>query len=136
MNTKEILESIKDSFENDTKIEIEALTQYCLNIPRMYKKYLDLYIQAQTIANKKKTELKNLYAQKYIDYKINHHISFKTKNELDDIIKGDKDYLELEQEYKEWLEIIAYLEKVLDYFKSVNYLIKNIIDWEKVKVGM
>ncbi len=131
-----MLEKIKEEFQKDITFEINEISSFSLKIPSIYKKYLDMMIEAKKILDKKKAELKNLYAHKYIDYKVNSHISFKTKAELDDIIAGDDEYIAKKNEVDEWSSIVQYLERALDIIRSLSYTIKNIIEWEKFRHGI
>lgn len=141
------LEDIHSAWEKDGPIDVLNLTNDSANIPKLHHKYFGIYMQEGMRLKKMDTAHKELVKKKTEYYRGDMDIEeikqFGWKPLDKHILKADvSTHVETDSDVAESLLRISmqrykieYLESIIHQIKNRNFVIKNIIDYERFKVG-
>jgi hypothetical protein len=141
------LESILELWETDTVIDRTELSNEATKIPQLHHKYYKIFVNERLVLRKLEIELKELRLEKHEFYtqgptRESEEKGWKLppigkiiKSEVNTYIDTDKDIIQLSLRIGIQHEKIDMLESIIKSISNRGFLIKNIIDWEKFKVG-
>lgn len=129
------IEEIQKMADEDLKIDEHNLESESINTPALYNKYLKLFTQESYKYKSYEQELRKIYKQKYEHYKVEHSIALKD-SEIANFVKGDDEYIEVEQKLIMAKEKVQYIESILKQLTQKTYHIKNAIEYIKFKNGL
>lgn len=140
-------EEIQEEWKKDGKVDALDLTFEAANIPVLHAKYFDIYYQE----NKKLIQMKSLKTEevrlktqyyrgdmdsaeiKQLGYEpLNKMI---LKADVPSYVETDKKIIKITLKIEEQQMVVKFLEEILRGISNRNFIIKNMIDWERFKVG-
>ncbi|MEM4260971.1 MAG: recombination mediator protein UvsY [Candidatus Woesearchaeota archaeon] len=133
--TLEDLEKLKKIASEDLKITEDNLAKKSLDIPILYHKYLDIFINELKQLKQLSLDKDKLYGKLYHHYKFESNYSLDTKNEIEVYVKGNDEYYIKALAYYQQEIVVKYLESILDAFTKMGFNIKNHIEFKKFLAG-
>lgn len=139
------LETLKQMWTEDSKIDEDILDVESLKIPQLHSKYLNFLSDFKLLKTQKEYEYKDLYRQKWEYYSGRSDLEIYKENPFDlkvlkqDLpiyLESDKELQKMQYKISYYKEMISFLEKVLENINIRGFQIKNCIDWQKFMQGM
>ena len=141
------LEEIQEHWEKDSQIDRTELGEESLKISRLHNKYFKIFSAERLTLRKLEMDYKHLYRLKYQYYQ-----GILSEEEMDEMkwepfqlkilkqdlpvyIEGDKDIHNLNLKIGLQSEKVQFLESILKNLFNRGYQIKNVIEWERFRVG-
>lgn len=128
--------TLREQINIDLIIDKSKLDDEAINHPALVQKYLNLYFDQLRRLHPLQHEYDLLYKDKLIFYTTKFDLIPKTVKELDSLIKGDLEIIELQKKIDEQNILISFLKESVDNIKNKGWAIKNAIDMMKFKEGM
>lgn len=141
------LEEIQFLWEEDSQIDRTELGEESLKISKLHNKYFKIFSNERLSLRKLEMDYKSLYKLKYQyyqgilsdeEYKELGWEPFQLKVLKQDIpvyIEGDADIININLRIGLQSEKVSYVESIIKSLANRGYQIKNVIEWEKFKVG-
>lgn len=141
------LEEIQSLWEEDSQIDRTELGEESLKISRLHNKYFKIFSNERLSLRKLEMDYKSLYKLKYQyyqgilsdeEYKEHGWEPFQLKVLKQDIpvyIEGDADIININLRIGLQSEKVSFVESIIKSLTNRGYQIKNVIEWEKFKVG-
>ena len=141
------LEEIQSLWEEDSQIDRTELGEESLKISKLHNKYFKIFSNERLSLRKLEMDYKSLYKLKYQyyqgilsdeEYKELGWEPFQLKVLKQDIpvyIEGDVDIININLRIGLQSEKVSYVESIIKSLANRGYQIKNVIEWEKFKVG-
>jgi flagellar capping protein FliD len=135
LNTETEFKKIQQEAEKDLNINNQEYKDILNSLPHTYQKYLNHFYNFSIIYDKINKKLYKKYNELYRYYRDEFSIKLKT-NELENYIKADDSYQEIEQILLNIKHQLNYLDNIMKQLNQISFYIKNAIDWEKFKNGI
>ena len=140
------LEQLQVRWTEDSKIDTDKYGEESIKIPQLHMRYMEFYNTFSLMKKDRESEMRTLVRDKWIFYKgkapakiyKDTPFDFKltTKEEINMFIDADEDIRKLQYKIDYIEQIIFFLDGVLKQITSLNYQIKNAIEWERFQSGM
>lgn len=124
------LEEYMREEEIDFNIDKAHLNECLIKIPKLHSKWMKFFFREQGKFFLLEDERKKLFRQKHKYYLTEYELEIKP-NQLIWYIESDKEYSKLLLKINVQKSIVDYLEKIVKKTKDQNFIIKNIIEWER-----
>lgn len=142
------LDELKVMIKKDLEIDQTALDTESSKTPQLHNKYLVMFMDERLKLKKIKNELAVLRRNKWLYY--TGRLSKEElqqfgwepfelnilKNEADQMIESDSDYIKIEEKVNFQTEKVNYLENVVKIINNRQWQIRSIIDWLKFTQGV
>jgi len=141
------LEDIYNHWGEDSQINRAELGEESSNIPRLHHKYFKFFSEERLRHKQLEQEYKSLYKQK-CEYYLGIMDEYEQKElgwepqplkilkqDLPTYIDADDEIIKLNLKIAMQKEKVDVLENIIRTINNRGFQIKNIIDWEKFKVG-
>lgn len=142
------LDELKVMIKKDLEIDQTALDTESSKTPQLHNKYLVMFMDERLKLKKIKNELAVLRRNKWLYY--TGRLSKEElqqfgwepfelnilKNEADQMIESDFDYIKIEEKVNFQTEKVNYLENVVKIINNRQWQIRSIIDWLKFTQGV
>lgn len=141
------LEEIQSLWEEDSQIDRTELGEESLKISKLHNKYFKIFSNERLSLRKLEMDYKSLYKLKYQyyqgilsdeEYKELGWEPFQLKVLKQDIpvyIEGDADIININLRIGLQSEKVSYVESIIKSLANRGYQIKNVIEWERFKIG-
>lgn len=141
------LDEINEMWAKDCVLDETNLAKETTRIPPLHNKYYRLYIHESLLAKKLKTELQELeklkseYYSGSMDGEELKRLNWKPnqlriiRQDIPKYLESDKDIIALSLRIDYHSSIASYLEDIIKQINSRNFLIRNIIEWNKFTHG-
>lgn len=141
------LEEINKMWSKDCKIDEANISGEARRIPEMHNKYYMLYVKAALKVKKLKADLATLekakteYYSGSMDQAELQQRGWKPnplkilRQDIGKYIESDKDIIELSLTIDYHLSMANYLEDIIRQINNRNFILNNIISWEKFRSG-
>jgi hypothetical protein len=141
------LEEINKLWAKDCKIDEGDISREARRIPEMHNKYYMLYIKAGLKVKKLKADLAELEKAKteyYLGTMDQSELLQRgwkpnplkiLRPDLPKYIESDRDVIDLSLSIDYYLSIANYLEDIIKQINNRNFLLSNIINWERFRAG-
>ena len=141
------LEEINKMWSKDCKIDEANISGEARRIPEMHNKYYMLYVKAALKVKKLKADLATLekakteYYSGSMDQAELQQRGWKPnplkilRQDIGKYIESDKDIIELSLTIDYHLSMANYLEDIVRQINNRNFILNNIISWEKFRSG-
>jgi len=129
-------QELQDMVEKEICIDRSNPSNTAIKVPQLHSKYLNLLQKHQLVCIKLKTDHDKMYSRKYLYYKNDYNVMLKSKSEIDAMISGDEEITVIRDKLEYEKAVASYLESVLKQISGLSFLIRDIIEWEKFKVGV
>ena len=141
------IDDIMELWEKDSHMDDSELGKESLLIPILHHKYYKIYIQEGLMQKKLEQDYKSLYRLKYeyfmgtLDHETLQEKQWNPnplkilKQDLAIYIDSDQDIQALQAKIDIQKQKLSFLESAIKTISNRGYLIKNVIDWERFKVG-
>ena len=141
------LDEIYAEWKKDSKIDMTALGDESLKIPKLHHKYFQVYSSEKLLLRKYEAELKQLKLAKYEFYtqgpskeslERGWDMPAKgmiLKQEMPMYLEGDKDIIDLSLKIGYQQEKVELLESIIKSLTNRGFQIKAAIDWHKFTMG-
>lgn len=135
----DVVDKIKEDDEGFMSIDESNLTPQnvpllLLEIPILHSKYLKGYSKNRRVAEELKQSIKEYYA-KYYYAKITSKIRKFTKHDIETMVEGETEYIEMVNKHIIFKNRQDYYELKLKSLKDVSFALKSYIEWEKFLAG-
>ena len=142
------LDEIYAEWKKDSEIDMTALGDESLKIPKLHHKYFQVYSSEKLLLRKYEAELKQLKLAKYEFYtqgpskeslERGWDMPAKgmiLKQEMPMYLEGDKDMNRLKGRIQLQEERVEYIESTVKAIANRGWLIRNAIDWKKFLGGV
>ena len=141
------IEEIEEMWAEDTNIDETNLSRESARIPKLHSKYYKLYFRAVMKMNMLKAELKTLEKDK-IEY-FNGSMALEDlkdrgwkpnslkilRVDMDKYIQSDPDIINLCLKIDYHAGMSKFLEDIVKQLNNRNFIIKNMLDWQKFQQG-
>lgn len=140
-------EELNSNWAKDCKIDETNLTRESSRIPELHQKYFGIYVTEGLKLRKLKIEYKELekakteYYNGSMDQEELKERGWKPnplkvlRNDIQKYIEADNDVIELSLKIAYRESIVKYLEDIIKQINTRNFIIKNMIDFEKFRSG-
>jgi len=145
------IETILSEWEQDSKIDQNALDATTIECAVLHQRYLKYYTRAKLLVKKAEAEQARLQLDKYLyytgkmsradmdkrgwDYDPFKGLTKPLKSELELWMKADPDIEKCDLKVEVAKETANALKEILDTLRWRNQSIKNIIDWRRFQAG-
>ena len=141
------LDEIYAEWKKDSEIDMSALGDESLKIPKLHHKYFQVYSSEKLLLRKYEAELKQLKLAKYEFYtqgpskeslERGWDMPAKgmiLKQEMPMYLEGDKDIIDLSLKIGYQQEKVELLESIIKSLTNRGFQIKAAIDWHKFTMG-
>jgi hypothetical protein len=141
------LDDIMKMWEQDSKMDKTELGEESLKIPLLHHRYYKIFVEEGLLQKKLEQEYKLLYRLKFEYYMgVLDEDTLKQKQwepnglkilkqDLHIYIEADPDIQVIQARIDIQKQKISLLESVIKTISNRGYLIKNVIDWERFKMG-
>lgn len=141
------LEELNKLWAKDCKIDETDISSEARRIPEMHNKYYMLYVKSALRVKKLKADLVELekakieYYNGSMDQAELNQRGWKPnplkilRQDLPRYIESDKDIVNLSLNIDYHLSIANYLEDIVKQINNRNFILNNIISWEKFRAG-
>lgn len=142
------LDELKNMIKKDLEIDQTALDAESSRTPQIHNKYLVMFMDEKLKLKRMENELSVLRRNKWLYYtgrmskeELDHHgwEPFELnilKNEADQMIESDNDYIKASEKVNFQQEKVNYLEDVVKIVNNRQWQIRSIIDWLKFTQGV
>jgi hypothetical protein len=140
-------DDIMNMWEQDAKMDNTELGEESLKIPLLHHKYYKILVEEGLYFKKYELEYKTLYKQKFeyymgtMDRDTLAILQWEPnplkilKQDLPTYIEADPDLQQIQAKIDIQKQKMSFLESVIKTISNRGFLIKNVIDWERFKVG-
>jgi len=141
------IEQLYEEWAKDGEIDIANISQNSADIPKLHNKYFRWYTEEGLKLKKYKSDYKILVKLK-TDYYSGNMDSYELKehgwepqplkilrSDIPTYLDSDKDVVNLSLKIGMQEAIVEYLESIIRQINNRNYILKNVIDWEKFRTG-
>lgn len=141
------IEDLYNEWAKDGTINIEDIGRNSADIPKLHNKYFRWYSEEGLRLKKLKADYKLLVKLK-TDYYSGNMDTTELKehgwdpqplkilrSDIPTYIESDKDIVTLSLKIGYQESIVEYLESIIRQINNRNFVLKNIIDWEKFRTG-
>lgn len=134
-------------WESDTKIDKTELGDEALTIPKLHSKYYNILIKERLLLRKLESEMKQLKLDKFefLTQGPNEETKQKgwklpprgmiLKGDIPMYIDADQDMINLSLKIGMQHEKIDFLDSIIKTIINRNFIIKNVIEWQKFTMG-
>jgi hypothetical protein len=141
------IEDIYSEWEKDGSLDNMDLSNATANIPKLHNKYFKMYVTEGYLLKKMKAEYKmfcklksdyyngNLDAAELKEYGWNPQPMKILRADIQTYVDSDIDVVKMSLKIGMQEAIVDYLESIIKQISNRNFMIKNIIDFEKFKTG-
>jgi len=141
------IEEIMNLWESDTKIDKTELGDEALTIPKLHSKYYNILIKERLLLRKLESEMKQLKLDKFefLTQGPNEETKQKgwklpprgmiLKGDIPMYIDADQDMINLSLKIGMQHEKIDFLDSIIKTIINRNFIIKNVIEWQKFTMG-
>jgi Recombination, repair and ssDNA binding protein UvsY len=141
------IDEIMVLWEKDTVIDKTELDDESLNIPKLHSKYYNILIKEKLYLRKLEAELKQLRLDKYefLTQGPNEDTKDKgwrlppkgmiLKSDIPMYMDADQDMVDLTLKIGLQQEKIDFLDSIIKTIINRNFVIKNVLDWQKFTMG-
>ena len=141
------LDRIKQLVLQDCQIDETQLDRESLKLPQLHNKYLNFYLDAKLILERKENEFKRLRRAKWEYYtgKMDEEVLAKLgwepfdlkilKQDIAIYMEGDEDLITLQEQVCYYKELCSYLDATVKEITYRHNKIRNAIDWKKFLGG-
>jgi hypothetical protein len=142
------LDELKNMIKKDLEIDQTALDAESSRTPQIHNKYLVMFMDEKLKLKRMENELSVLRRNKWLYYtgrmskeELDQHgwEPFELnilKNEADQMIESDTDYIKASEKVNFQQEKVSYLEDVIKIVNNRQWQIRSIIDWLKFTQGV
>lgn len=142
------IDELKSMIKKDLEIDQTALDAESSRTPQIHNKYLVMFMDEKLKLKRMENELSVLRRNKWLYYtgrmskeELDHHgwEPFELnilKNEADQMIESDNDYIKASEKVNFQQEKVNYLEDVVKIVNNRQWQIRSIIDWLKFTQGV
>jgi hypothetical protein len=142
------LDELKNMIKKDLEIDQTALDAESSRTPQIHNKYLVMFMDEKLKLKRMENELSVLRRNKWLYYtgrmskeELDQHgwEPFELnilKNEADQMIESDSDYIKASEKVNFQQEKVSYLEDVIKIVNNRQWQIRSIIDWLKFTQGV
>ena len=142
------LDELKTMIKKDLEIDQTALDAESSRTPQIHNKYLVMFMDEKLKLKRMENELSVLRRNKWLYYtgrmskeELDQHgwEPFELnilKNEADQMIESDTDYIKASEKVNFQQEKVSYLEDVIKIVNNRQWQIRSIIDWLKFTQGV
>lgn len=142
------LDELKNMIKKDLEIDQTALDAESSRTPQIHNKYLVMFMDEKLKLKRMENELSVLRRNKWLYYtgrmskeELDQHgwEPFELnilKNEADQMIESDTDYIKASEKVNFQQEKVNYLEDVVKIVNNRQWQIRSIIDWLKFTQGV
>ena len=135
----DVVDKIKEDEDGFMSIDESHLTPQnvpllLLEIPILHSKYLKGYSKNRRVAEELNQSKKEYYAKYYHD-KITSKIRKYSKHDIETLVEGETQYIELVNKHIIFKNRQDYYELKLKSLKDVSFALKSYIEWEKFLAG-
>lgn len=142
------LDELKNMIKKDLEIDQTALDAESSRTPQIHNKYLVMFMDEKLKLKRMENELAVLRRNKWLYYtgrmskeELDQHgwEPFELnilKNEADQMIESDSDYIKASEKVNFQQEKVNYLEDVVKIVNNRQWQIRSIIDWLKFTQGV
>lgn len=142
------LDELKSMIKKDLEIDQTALDAESSRTPQIHNKYLVMFMDEKLKLKRMENELSVLRRNKWLYYtgrmskeELDQHgwEPFELnilKNEADQMIESDNDYIKASEKVNFQQEKVNYLEDVVKIVNNRQWQIRSIIDWLKFTQGV
>jgi hypothetical protein len=142
------LDELKNMIKKDLEIDQTALDAESSRTPQIHNKYLVMFMDEKLKLKRMENELSVLRRNKWLYYtgrmskeELDQHgwEPFELnilKNEADQMIESDNDYIKASEKVNFQQEKVNYLEDVVKIVNNRQWQIRSIIDWLKFTQGV
>lgn len=147
MEFKMDLEEINKMWSKDCKIDEANISGEARRIPELHNRYYMLYVKAGLKVKKLKSDLailqkaKTEYYSGSMDQAELQQRGWKPnplkilRQDIEKYIESDKDIIDLSLSIDYHLSMANYLEDIVRQINNRNFLLTNIVNWEKFRAG-
>lgn len=140
-------EEIHEMWAQDGEIDQLNISNESANIPKLHNKYMKIYVEEGLRLKKLKADYKSLHKLKTEYYRGELDIEELKeygwepqplkilKTDIPTYVEADKDIIHHTLRIGHQQEIVDYLDSILHHIKNRNFILKNIIDWERFRTG-
>lgn len=141
------IEQLYTEWAKDGEIDLGDISRTNADIPKLHNKYFRWYTEEGLKLKKYKADYKILVKLK-TDYYSGNMDSYELKEhgwdpqplkilrqDIPTYIESDKDIINMSLKIGLQEAIVEYLESIIRQINSRNFILKNIIDWEKFRTG-
>lgn len=128
------LKQLKTIVTEDLKMTTDNASDKSLNVPYLYHKYQDVFIDELQLLKTRKQDRVLLYNKMYREIKDGNKF-YDTKNEVETVIFSDDKYDETCRLENESGVIVEYLKGTLENISKISFNVKNFIEYRKFLEG-
>jgi hypothetical protein len=128
------VEKLMDEIEKDLEFDRDKLDEVMYKIPNLHSKYLRYLYQESNELSKREIQLKKKYRKMWYYYKNDYDYVVEDKH-IPWHIETDDDYAKMLYSVNKLKNNVNVIEKAIREIGKLSFTIKNIIDWERFKVG-
>lgn len=141
------LEEVNQMWSIDCKIDETNITQESKKIPVLHNKYYTLYVKEHLRTKKFRSELVELERAKFewyagtlsqeelIERGWKQNPLKILRSDINKHVESDKDIITLSLKIDYHASIEKYLEDIIKQINTRNFILKNIIEWERFRSG-
>ena len=141
------LEDIYNHWKEDSQLDRTNLAEESSNIPQLHYKYFKIFSEERLRLKQLEQEYKLVYRRKFEYYLGNMDENEQRelgwdpqplkilRQDLPTYIDADDDIIQLNLKMEMQKEKVNVVENIIKNISNRGFQIKNIIDWEKFKVG-
>jgi len=128
-----VFDKLKDQAEKDlsTNKDIESITNFLFTSGIKMHKYSKLLARFTKAYYELENDLNIKYKELYMYYKVDFDIKLE-KNELKMFIISDLEYINIQKNIQQYKILIEYIERTLKELESMNWNLKNAIEYSKL----
>ena len=140
------LETLQEKWKSDCQIDTDQYGNASIIIPQLHQRWMEFYNTFSLMKKDREGEMRGLIKEKWIYYKgkapatvyreVPFDFKLTTKEEVNMFIDADDDVRKLQNKIDYIEQVLFYLDGVLRQINSLNFQIKNAIEWEKFQAGM
>lgn len=141
------LEDIYSEWAKDGEINIVDVSKTSADIPKLHNKYFRMYAEEGLKLKKYKSDYKNLTklkteyyngsmgSEELKQYGWNPQPLKILRQDIPMYIESDQDIVNMSLKIGMQEAIVEYLESIIKQINNRNFILKNIIDWERFRTG-
>ena len=130
----EDFEKLKQIAVEDTKLPdtLKEIMKINNLLPATIQRWTTLYTKQRFIVATLKTQVNEVYGEKFKFYKFDDNYSWSTTKEVESQINRDPAYLAILKEHDTQKYILDFIEETVNNIKNLGFTIKNYIDYQKM----
>ena len=127
--------NLQEEIQKDIFLDKKNILQKSIDVPVLFNKYLQYYINELHLLKNQITIKDRLYGELYDKFKFHYDYELKNKAEIDAYINKHPKYYEITLKINTLETQVKFLEKTIENVKNMNYNIKNYLELEKFLNG-